>query len=1211
MFKLRQSRNTSPICILSALLLIGSGLTAQTLDQIILINASTNLDNRVLTDGDVINLATEGSSHNIRASVNGTPGSVRFTLSGQESDSQIESVAPYALKGDNSGNYNEWTPTLGNYTLLIDMYSGGSASGTLLDSTTLSFSVIDQADATPRSLTVTDGLGSGNYAQGASVNIVANSPPSGKVFDQWTGDTGGIAAVLASDTTLIMPAADITVAATYRVPAVDGEVLVHGDLQQWHAVILDLTGPTTSETATPNPFLDYRFNVTFTGPSGQTLLVPGYFAGDGGGGDGGNIWRAYLNPDEIGQWSYTVSFRQGSELAVDLDAAAGVALSAYDGLSGTFSITASDKTGDDFRAPSKGMLVNRGDRYLTYGGSGEPFLYTGPGIPENILGYRGFTNTTVGIGHEFIAHISDWNFGDPDWGSGAGRGLIGALNYIAAEGGNAIYMMSNTVGGDGKDVFMHLDPTDSRDRYDNLKLDQWDLALSHAQAKGIFLHWHLAEVENNNKTYYGATAIPTLRKLYFRMLVARFGHYNALKWNLMEETTWEQADRRAQMAYLKAIDPYDHPVTFQMGGAGLNPSEFLEHLGEPDFDSLSFQGNASNNSMWDTVDSYLEQGRLAGVPWTVAWDEPQKIENDLTDEANGYPSGRHKKMWPSLMAGGDGFMWYIQQDGGGHGFDQRIEDFSIMGPAFNWSRHVRTFLQALPLLEMESTRSGLNEGLTTSSGVAYMLFKTNEVYALYRPAGTSELQLDLTTATGSYNVTWFNPREGTTSNGSVVSVTGGTIVGLGSAPTDDAAEDWAILVEPARKVAYIYGDIAADGTLPSGSAAPYDQMLLTDPGDLGLSDFKEMVEDAGFSISQYYDQATTLDLAFLNQFEVIVFGLHQKLWSSSEKAALDTWLHDGGGMLIYSDSAAGGRYNLVGAQNPVGQTVVNNLIRAYGMEVTVDQANGIKAYRPGPNAVHPITIGRPVLEGEGVSPIAVDPNSAVERLIPYEDSPDYKVSGNPTISHLDNLSITDPEFAALALARVGDGRLIAMFDRQPMWDDGPGSDIQERDNLEVLRRILRYLGGDLPDPTPFTNWQAQEFGADVLDPSISGPDADPNGDGIRNLLAYAADLPGLANNTIRVISLPLLVQAAPPTEAVFTFRYRRATGGAAGIDYSVLTSTTLATDSWSPVDFFDSANGRIILAENPDGDGSAELVEVTISAAGRERLFARLEVSAE
>lgn len=56
----------------------------------------------------------------------------------------------------------------------------------------------------------------------------------------------------------------------------------------------------------------------------------------------------------------------------------------------------------------------------------------------------------------------------------------------------------------------------------------------------------------------------------------------------------------------------------------------------------------------------------------------------------------------------------------------------------------------------------------------------------------------------------------------------------------------------AGDIAYIYGDVAADGTVPSGSAEPYDQMLLSDDGDTGLSQFKVLVESQGHTITQYY-----------------------------------------------------------------------------------------------------------------------------------------------------------------------------------------------------------------------------------------------------------------------------------------------------------------------------------------------------------------------
>jgi hypothetical protein len=265
----------------------------------------------------------------------------------------------------------------------------------------------------------------------------------------------------------------------------------------------------------------------------------------------------------------------------------------------------------------------------------------------------------------------------------------------------------------------------------------------------------------------------------------------------------------------------------------------------------------------------------------------------------------------------------------------------------------------------------------------------------------------------------------------------------------------------AVSVAYIHGDVAPNGNIPSGSSEPYDQMLLDDSSDTGMSTFKQMVEDEGYTIDQFYDGTTTLDAGFLDQFDTVIFGLHQKIWSASEKAALDAWLQAGGGALFYSDSAAGGAWYNVGAQNNVGQTAVNNVISAYGMEVLVDQADGTKAIKPGPTATHPVIVGDLIFEGEGVSPVAVDPNSGVEILIPYVNSPEYSVSGAPNIIHTQNLTISNPDYAALAYTQVGSGIVMVAFDRQPFWNNGIGSNIQKRDNFEILRRIVKFLSGDL------------------------------------------------------------------------------------------------------------------------------------------------------
>ena len=75
---------------------------------------------------------------------------------------------------------------------------------------------------------------------------------------------------------------------------------VSGELRKWHKITITFDGPNTSEMATPNPFTDYRLNVTFSNGS-TSYEVPGYFAADGNaantGATSGSKWRVHFAPD--------------------------------------------------------------------------------------------------------------------------------------------------------------------------------------------------------------------------------------------------------------------------------------------------------------------------------------------------------------------------------------------------------------------------------------------------------------------------------------------------------------------------------------------------------------------------------------------------------------------------------------------------------------------------------------------------------------------------------------------------------------------------------------------------------------------------------------------------------------------------------------------------------------------------------------------------
>ncbi|MDD6811655.1 MAG: leucine-rich repeat protein [Lachnospiraceae bacterium] len=66
-------------------------------------------------------------------------------------------------------------------------------------------------------VTVIGGSGSGTYAQGATVQIIANTPAAGKVFSKWTTESQGVtlASVSTTPTTFVMPANNVTITAEY------------------------------------------------------------------------------------------------------------------------------------------------------------------------------------------------------------------------------------------------------------------------------------------------------------------------------------------------------------------------------------------------------------------------------------------------------------------------------------------------------------------------------------------------------------------------------------------------------------------------------------------------------------------------------------------------------------------------------------------------------------------------------------------------------------------------------------------------------------------------------------------------------------------------------------------------------------------------------------------------------------------------------------
>ncbi len=590
--------------------------------------------------------------------------------------------------------------------------------------------------------------------------------------------------------------------------AKDPAISVRGELKQWHKVTLLINGPATSEYADENPFLDYKLDVTFTNGTGS-YTVPGFYAADGQAGESsareGDVWKVHFRPDAPGNWSYSVSFQKGKNIAVLDGDIAGETVDS-NGTTGSFEISASDKTGPDFRAG--GRIVNGGKGYFRFQGTDKIWIKNGADSPENFLAYMDFDQTLrfslksiVREGeadpkkklHTYEPHFTDWREGNPIWQDGKGKGIIGAVNYLQSAGVNSIYMLTMNILGDGKDVWPYADYNE-RYRFDCSKLEQWEVVFDHMESLGVMVHFVLQETENECLLDAGYNDVQ--RRVYLRELVARFGHHLAVTWNLGEEngpTDWSpigQTDqqKRDMAGYIRTINPWPCNVVLHTHSNDEHQEAYLNPmLGTGAIDGPSMQV-ANPARVHERVKRWVKASEEAGERWVVCLDEIgphwQGVMPDIYDAS--HDTIREQCLWGTLLAGGAGVEWYF-----GYRYphnDLDCEDFRSREKWWSQSTLATQFVNQFPLEEMTC-----QDELINVPG-AYCLAEEGALYLVYLPAGTAYAGLHVNQPDLLY-VYWFNPRTGgDLQKGSVSTLKGLGLHSLGTPPSDPDL-DWMVVVQ--------------------------------------------------------------------------------------------------------------------------------------------------------------------------------------------------------------------------------------------------------------------------------------------------------------------------------------------------------------------------------------------------------------------------------
>jgi len=591
-------------------------------------------------------------------------------------------------------------------------------------------------------------------------------------------------------------------------------VKIDGELKKWHRIVLNFEGPETHEMDDNNPFLNYRLDVTFTNGS-EKFTIPGFFAADGNAAETsstkGNIWQVRFTPNKIGEWNYTTSFKKGKNIAIADTVENAKSAGFMDEQTGAFKIKNTDKTGVDNRA--KGKLAYVGEPYLKFTETDKYFIKLGVDAPENLLAYSDFDVSTnaLDLQKKWQPHAKDFDEKATSflWQKTKGKNLLGAINYLAEEGLNAFSFLTFNIDGDDRNVFPHLlkvpvaeyetyasnkknvqawETMFHKTRFDVSKLDQWERIFEYAETKGMFLHFKTHETETDHLMDKGVFDVEA--KLYYRELIARFGHHLSMNWNLGEENDQPISEVLKAAKYVSNLDAYKSHLVIHT--YPFKDARYEDLIGEQSpLTGASLQLDHPNFSdVNPRVLKWRQKSNATGKKWAIAVDEPGKAKiallTDAEDVEHNYARGR--AMYGTLFAGGFGVEWYFGY--GSPNSDLTCQDFRSRDLFWDQNKIALEFFDKIPFWEMEPKNDLIN-----SKSVAYCLAKEKEVYAIYVEDNSVEIKLNLENSNTAYSLQWFNPRTGgKLQKGTITHVKANGTINLGL-PPEEESKDWLVLIQ--------------------------------------------------------------------------------------------------------------------------------------------------------------------------------------------------------------------------------------------------------------------------------------------------------------------------------------------------------------------------------------------------------------------------------
>ena len=194
----------------------------------------------------------------------------------------------------------------------------------------------------------------------------------------------------------------------------------------------------------------------------------------------------------------------------------------------------------------------------------------------------------------------------------------------------------------------------------------------------------------------------------------------------------------------------------------------------------------------------------------------------------------------------------------------------------------------------------------------------------------------------------------------------------------------------------------------------------------------------------------------LSQYDVIVFGSNNAVYSNEAIDAVENFIRGGGGALFISDANFGSDW--ADAPNSDQQ-----FLDRFDLVMNQDRGTYVLRRSDGDfNAPdHPILAGVDAFDGEGVSPIVAMNESDV--LVPAQNGTRDNSEPFGNNNQGPNRSVT-PLDGVLTVLEPGVGRLAGHFDRNTFFNqNGAGTNINRFDNETYAINLFTWLSDTDPD----------------------------------------------------------------------------------------------------------------------------------------------------